>query len=135
MSASHGSVYTEAIFSVAAAIEAPGHLQLLPGSDITVALPGGTVRLEDGEVISFLTNPKRFFIQPGKKYLLVLSYELDKDFFSLGETWDLSSGTAKPNSAMEQLRAQNGRSVIVGRTEDDLISSLKSLLLIPSNPR
>jgi len=98
LSASGRSIYTEATFAVSKFIEtSPGAKD---GPLITVILVGGTVRPESGEIISFLTSaPQAYFVEVGKQYLLVMSYDTTGDFYTLDKSWDVSSGRAQPNFA------------------------------------
>ncbi len=124
VSSSRKSVYTEVSVSVSYVFESANN-DVAPGSAITVAVAGGSVRTEDGQVISCLTDPAEFFIQPRKKYLFVLSYNPKGQFYTVAKDWDLSTGVVKANSQSEQVRADKGRSSLIGLTEQNLIPTLQ----------
>lgn len=105
--ASQPSVYTEVSFSIDGVLEDPTN-QLAPGAAITVAISGGSVQTSNGTV-SYLIDPEQFFIQPQKRYLMVLSYHSDGAFYTLAKNWELSNGIVKPNSKLEQSRAARGK--------------------------
>lgn len=79
--------------------------------------------------ISYLIDPEQFFIQPQKRYLLVLSYHQDGDFYTLAQSWELSNGVVKPNSKLEQNRAAKGKASLAGVPEGQLAASLQTLLM------
>ena len=67
-----------------------------------------------GGRLSYLVDPQDFFIQPGKRYLLVLSYNADGDFYTLVKNWELSGGVVNANSKLEQIRAAQGKASLAG---------------------
>ena len=86
------AIYTEMTFRLSDVFEdVSGHAA--PSSDITIIVPGGTVKTTDGRVISYLTQPLKYFLQPEKTYLLVLQYQRGGDFYTRSGTWDLSDRT------------------------------------------
>jgi hypothetical protein len=95
LTSSGKSIYTEAEFQLANVFEdATRHMNA--GAELTIVLPGGTVRTDEGSILSFLIDPKQYFIQLGRTYLLILDYHSLGDFFILGKMWDVSDGTARP---------------------------------------
>ncbi len=95
----------------------------MPGLEVTVSVPGGTVQTSAGAV-SFMTDPQEFFMQPGKTYLLILYYMADGDFYVGTPSWDLSNGIVKANSYETRAKATRGLPTIVGLTKDELIRAL-----------
>ena len=77
--------------------------------------------------LSYLLDPQDFFIQPGKRYLLVLSYHADGDFYTLAKNWELSGGVVKPNSKLEQTPAAQGKASLAGLAENQLAAALRGL--------
>jgi hypothetical protein len=128
LTASERAVYTEVTFQVSDVYQVLGVGHIIPGSDVTVALPGGTVISSSGQLVSFLTQPRELFLQPGRKYLLVLSYRSVGDFYTVARHWDISDGVVRPNTSMEQMRAKNGRSSLSDIPTSQLGSKLSSLL-------
>jgi hypothetical protein len=88
---------------------------------------GGTVGTGQG-VISYMTQPRRYFLQPARTYLLTLQYHSDGDWYSESNSWDLSSGIVRPNSLLEVEREREGKSSIANLTEEQLIRSLTERL-------
>jgi hypothetical protein len=122
LTASGRTVYTDISFRVHDVIEGAN---ASPNSSITVSIAGGTVKASDGKVISYLTQPRDMFLQPGRTYLLVLSYKPSVDFYTLGEDWDISDGTAKPNSYFGKWMFEHGHSSFAGKATDDALRDLR----------
>jgi hypothetical protein len=123
LSASGRAIYTEAAIRVLEKFEdVSGASQ--PGVDITIALAGGTVSGSEAGTISYLTQPRSFFVQPGKTYLFVLGYHAVGDFYMVGKDWDLSDGTARANSSLDLRRQGAGTSILIGLTRAQLVQSL-----------
>jgi len=123
LNASGRVIYTEAVVRVAETFEdVSGNTNR--GADITIALPGGTVTTPDGNTISYLTQPRSFFMQPGKTYLFVLKFHAAGDFYMLGKDWDLSDGLVRANSGLDLKRQREGTSSLIGLTRAQLVQSL-----------
>ena len=117
------AIYTEATIHVTNVFEdVSGHAA--PASDITLIFAGGTVKTADGRMISFLVDPRAYFPQPGKTYLMVLGYHSYGDFYGRDKEWDISNGVAKPNSDFDRTLGEKGQSAVIGLTTDELIRSL-----------
>ena len=130
LTASGRAVYTEITFRVSDAIEdASGHAS--PNSDVTVIVPGGSVTTESGEVISFLTQPRPYYVEPGRTYLMVMTYVPEGDYY-VGpgmlppKTWDLTDGVSKPNDWVEVARERDGGATLLGLTRGQLVSLLRA---------
>jgi hypothetical protein len=123
LTASGREVYTEVTFHVSNVFEDTAG-RAVRDSDITVALRGGTVKTAGGNVISYLTGPRPYFIQPQRTYLLVLSHHADGDFYSRAGDWDISDGVVRANSDRESRIAQQGKSALVGLSKDQLVRLL-----------
>jgi len=113
LSASERSIYSETDVTAEMVFES-GPTSLIAGSTISILVAGGTVRLPNGQVISFLTQPRAFSIQTGRVYLMALRWYPKGDFYALRESWDLTSGTVQPNSRLGVWRKENGGSRIIG---------------------
>lgn len=118
LSRSGRSIYTEVTFSVSDVLQESGGEA--PGTAIVVTLPGGTVITPTGEVMSFLTQPRQYYVKPGNTYLMVLQYHSDGKFYMLGKTWDLTSGIVQQNFSTPK----NTRSKLIGLTVQELKSAL-----------
>ncbi len=46
-----------------------------PARTITSIFAGGTILTESGEILSYMADPREYFVQPSKTYLLVLGYD------------------------------------------------------------
>ncbi len=124
-SASELSICTEIYLTVSYVFESNG-ISLALGSSITTAVPGGTIRLPSGEKMSLLTDPKAFFLQPGKEYLLVLQYDAPTQLFTIINDWVISHGAVQANSSIEKRRASLGLSTVIGRSKAQVISILQA---------
>ncbi len=127
LSQSQRCIYTEINFSVDRTFQS-ATASLASGAAITVIIPGGSVQTGTG-TLSYLADPQKFFIQPGNKYLLVLSYDADGDFYTLVKDWTVSGGALQPDSALEQARAAAGKSSLAGISESQIASAIAPLLL------
>ena len=125
LSASRHSIYTEITVHVTDVFEdVAGHAS--PGSDITICYMGGTIKTDSGQVISLLTDPQKYSLQPGHTYLLVLRHYPDEDRYSAQADWDLSDGIVRGNSETSIARQKQGRSSsLIGLTMDQLRSALR----------
>jgi hypothetical protein len=124
LTASGREIYTEVTFQVANVFQ-HGDGNASPESEIVVLVRGGTVKTADGKVISYLTDPRAYFIQPQRTYLLALSHYADGEFYSLANSWDLSDGVVRANSDRDLALAQQGKSALVGLNKDQLVHLLK----------
>lgn len=122
LTASGRAIYTEVTVHVSHVFEDTGHA--MPDGDITITVPGGTVKTLGGQLISYLTQPRSFFMQPKHTYLLVLSYHTDGDFYAFGKDFDISDGVVRADSAWDRRREEQGRSSLVGETTEEMIRSL-----------
>jgi hypothetical protein len=124
LTASGRAIYTDVILTVGHVFQdlSPGHA--LTGLEVTVSLPGGTVRNAGGGVISFMTDPQEYFMQQSGTYLFSLDYMLDGDFYIGGPVWDLSDGVVKVNSDYAKIMSTRGKPSIVGLSKDELIRTL-----------
>jgi hypothetical protein len=128
LTASTRAIYTEVSVDVSNVFEdVAGHAK--PGGQITIILAGGTVKTLAGQIISYLTQPRAYSIQPNKAYLLVLGYYAEGDSYGLAKDWDITDGTVKANTALDMQRAKDGKSTLVGMTKDQLINSLTGRFL------
>jgi len=125
LTASERSIYTEVILHVQSTFEVTAG-DARPNWDITVCIPGGTVVAPTGSVITSLTQPREFSLQPGRTYLLVLSYEPSGDFYTVGDDWDISGGTVRINSVRSKFFSN--RSALDGLTTEQLAPALHRLL-------
>jgi len=118
LSSSRHCVYSEIAIGVEDLFEF-GKSPAASGGELTVILAGGSVSLPDGQVISFLTQPRHFSLQREHEYLLALAYQRDGNFYSVAESWDVSDGTVRVNSGTAVLPG------IVGLTRTQLVARLK----------
>ena len=128
LSASELSAYTEITFRVSRVIGNLNIPSLKDGSTITIGCPGGTIMAPWGKVINFRMSPSDHFFEPNHSYLLGLAHISDGDFFIFNEKiyrrWDVTNGTATPDSKEEIRRATRGQSSIAGKTTEDAIEVL-----------
>jgi hypothetical protein len=114
---SERSLYTEMTLRVDEVFEdRSGSGHPTANRDITLIVYGGTVVLRDGQAFS-IKNPMaspELFIQPDHKYLLVLGYQNDGDFYEYDDSWDITDGTARASSPRAMYFAQQGQSALDG---------------------
>ncbi len=132
LSASEHSVYTEMALIVSYVFQSKG-ISLAPGSVITTAILGGTVRTPDGGIISLHTEPRAFELEPGKEYLLFLEYDPKTELVEPFTEWVISNGIVKPYSRLEERRARLGLSTVAGHSKEDVISIVQSELSVQKN--
>ena len=127
LSASERCIYTEVNLHVEKVyqVEAGG---AGPGQDITLTLPGGTVVAASGKVISHLRQSRRLFIQPGRKYLMVLAYEAAGDFYKLLDDWDITDGKVHVNSIRDDVVPRPGHPTLDGLTVSEVEPVIYRLL-------
>jgi hypothetical protein len=97
---------------------------LSPNAKIPVLLLGGSAVLSSGESIAFGIPNIEYSIVPGHRYLVFLKYNVQGNFYDLIKTWDLTNGTASPNSPEDEMKTTLGSSEANGKTETELLSSL-----------
>ncbi len=130
LSASEYSLYSEMTLRVNQVFEDRGGSQRLsPGSDITVIVTGGTVKLPSGRTVSYEARPREWSLQPGHTYLLVLSYYKEGDFYFDFDSWDVSDGAARPSDCRTEYWARTGRSSLSGLTVQELGPALGKILV------
>ena len=125
LTASNRAVYTEATIDIDSTFEDASGLAH-PNGRLTIIFPGGTVRTTAGQTISYLTQPRSYFMKPGGTYLLVLAFHPDGSFYGLANDWDLSDGTVRANSGIDRMREQRALSTFIGLTRDQLVSALNA---------
>lgn len=120
LSASGRSVYTEILLQVSEIFgdKLGAHI---PGVT-TIIVPGGTVRTQSGSVISYLTQPQKYALEPGRTYLLVTSFNEEGGYHMLAKSWDLSTGIVQPNFFV----GKDWPSTLTGLTYQQLTSRLKN---------
>jgi len=128
LSASEFSLYTEVTVRVDEVFEDRGASSAVHGGDITIMLRGGTVVLATGRVLTFNTQPIGFCLQPDHRYLLVLSYHREGDFFIVRDDWNISDGIVRPNTDTGEFRARHGLSSLNGLAVQQLGPALDKLL-------
>jgi hypothetical protein len=138
LSASERSIYTEVTMRVEEVFEdRTGSDHLVPHGDITIMFNGGTVSLRSGRILSDNAQPLDVFLRPGRRYLLLLSYNSQGNWYEYGDSWDISNGVVRANTHRTQYLAKAGRSSLSGLTVEQLGPALDKLLyrhtVIPTN--
>jgi hypothetical protein len=129
LSASEFSMYTEATLRVDEVFDdQTGADRPAAQRDITLLLPGGTVLLRSGRTLSYKVAPSEMSLEPGHKYLLVMTYHQAGDFYTLADDWDVSDGTLRFNTRTDEYRAQHGLSSLSGLKVEQLGPALAKLL-------
>jgi len=121
LSSSEMSLYTEVTLRVDTVYDDESGLgHPFANNDIALLLSGGTVKLRSGVTLTHNTPPRDLFLQPDHKYLLVLSYQTNGDFYLVYDNWDISSGTARANTYRTRYYASAGRSSLEGASVQQL---------------
>jgi hypothetical protein len=123
-SASQKAVYTEITLHVTDVFEDTS-AKIAPDADITLAFLGGTVKSSDGKIISLLTNPIQYSLQPSRKYVMVLRYQQAPEFYTVVRNWDFTDGVVRANSSAEHNIESRGGSPVLGLTKEQLTTYLK----------
>ena len=126
LSKSGRAVYTEVQFSTTNVFQ-DASVNLHAGDSLDLVIPGGTVQIQTGAVLSFLTQPRQYSVQPGKTYLLIISFHSNGGFYMLGKSWDLSTGTVQPNF----VAGTQISSTLLGLTVQQLVAKLNTEFGIP----
>lgn len=127
LSASRESIYSEAHLKIERVIDTDNP-QLALGSIIDLLIPGGTVKLPSGQLLSYATNPRPYVPEPGHKYIFFLHYVSDGNFYVLKKLIELKDGKAVPSwpSDIQRARANNWR--FANKDTDSAVSEIESLL-------
>ncbi len=125
LTASQRAIYTEVTLTVADILDSNSSITIRPGDIVTLAVPGGSVIKDDGSVLSFLTQPRKLYIGPGRTFLLALSYHPDGNFYIMTKAWDVSSGIAKPNYGSHP-RTESITGLTVAQLSSKLRADLKA---------
>ncbi len=126
LSQSRRAIYTEIAINPEQVFEDAG-AQLPPGQALIVAVPGGTVETADRQILHMFTGARERFLEPGHTYFLSLQFHRKGEFFTLRQAWDLSDGTARPGVGVDVHRVREGRSVIAGKTKEQLTRLLSEM--------
>lgn len=128
-SASDVMLYTEITFRVDRIINQPVQSTITNNYSIDEDIPGGVIRLEDGETISQQVHRQRFFVQPGHKYLMRVQPVSDpKGTFVVLKQWEITGGHVQAGSELETRREGKGESTLNGMTVDAAIARIKSVI-------
>ena len=98
-------LYTERHLKVEDVIYQPpaSHIQI--GGFIDSDIPGGSRRTRTGEHYSFLISPKRFALQPGHQYIVLVRPNSSSSFYDVVKFWLIQDGKVVPENEQELIRA------------------------------
>jgi hypothetical protein len=124
------SIYTDLRLSVEQVLMA-GPTGITPGQAIELLVGGRTALLADGRTISdHPYDPTGdHSLQPGHRYVFVLEYRSQGEFFRDHKDWELANGIAVPDRLDEVIRAREGRAKYSGLPEDASIEGLRKAIL------
>jgi len=120
LSASERSIYTEVALKIDEIFQDRSGQALTSGQEVTLSLPGGTVLTPSGQKITYLVQPRELFLQPNRKYLLVLFYKPSLNLYLAADNWDISDGVVRPNTPKSRDIAKEGRSIVSGLTTSEM---------------
>ena len=123
---SRRSIYTIVNLEVGQVLYA-GDQALNVGQVIDLMMSGGTLRLNDGRVVTYGIQPEnaRDCIQPGHQYLLLLKFNKESDTFHMDESifWDITTGTAVPSPTARNISV--GQTVLAGLPEERFLELVR----------
>jgi hypothetical protein len=121
-------LYTEMNMRVIDAIKSPDDFPVSAGSLLDILILGGTVKTVQGTVYDYRVEPHQFAAQPGHTYLLHLLYNPLYGTITTQQRWEISSGALVPDDEHEVLRAQEGKSMLAGKSVDEASRYIRSAL-------
>jgi len=104
-----------------------GPAPVQPGDQIDILELGADIKLPDGRTIDDVPENllSEYSIQPSHRYVFLLEYHPDGNFFTGEKHWELEDGFVIPQSPDDILRAQHGQSKYAGMREDRFIKTLR----------
>lgn len=127
LSPSGKSVYTEIILTPSVVIKS-GAQALEAGTSISILESGGAIRASDGKILRSPVALHEFSLIPNHSYLAFLRFNTDGKFYELIKSWDLTTGTAVPNSTEDTQLAKENKSKYAGLSKQALIDEVKAKL-------
>jgi hypothetical protein len=122
-------LYTEIHFKVDRVICGPAASTVARGSTVDVYDPGGRLRTVDGVVHSSELWPERYSFAPGRTYLLELTPRMGGLF--RGGGWDVTDGVVRVSSVVDEVKAEEGKSELVGKTLAEAVAYVQGKLSTP----
>lgn len=113
LSTTRRSIYTVIHFGVERTVRNHTSKTTVPKT-IDVLVPGGTVLLATGKVISYAVTPDPNALIPGQRYVALLTYHPDGDFYTCAKSWLVRNGKVWPNTLGDLIRQRQGRSSYSG---------------------
>ncbi len=124
LSASHRCVYTEINVRAEHVFGHDGAPGLKEGALIDIGQGGGSVIAPWGATVTYNLRPRRFALQPGHRYLLLLQYRADGNYYLEAKRWELTRGTVEPDEEVEVDRVRRGKSELNGLTIPEMLQLL-----------
>jgi hypothetical protein len=121
-------IYTEMNFQINQVVRQPSSVSLKPGDDLDTEQSGGRVKKPDGTIVSFLLEPERHSVQPGRTYLLAGRFDGTTHYLTIDRIWDITSGSVVPITRDEINRTAKGESKLAGLHTDQAVQYLNSAL-------
>jgi hypothetical protein len=96
---------------------------------IDMDFEGGRIKKPNGEIVTWLLNPSNHFFQLGHTYLMQIGGpSLPGGVYYCQERWDVSTGKAVQDMGYQTDFAISGESKIGGKTTQEAIAYLQSVL-------
>jgi hypothetical protein len=128
LSSSHRSIYTVGKLDVEQVLD-PGDQGVTAGQLIDLGMRGGAVQLSDGRVLRYGVDPDEdYCIEPGHRYLFILDFDDDSAEFGYRKIWELKEGLAVSYSPDDVDRVREGKSVLAGLTEAELLDAIRQTI-------
>jgi hypothetical protein len=122
-------LYTEINFRINQVVYQPSSSSLTPGMSIDMDFEGGRIKKPNGDIVSWLLTPNKYYFQPGHTYLMQIEGPSHPGgVYYCQERWDVSTGIAVPDTEDLVSFALSGTSKISGKTTQEAIAYLQSVL-------
>lgn len=125
LSPTHRSIYTRITLVLDQVLD-PGPSGVKAGQEADYLIPGGTVRLDNGSVLShrILQTDRKYSIEPGHRYLFFLQFRPEGNFFVGRGDWELRDGWAIPKNSCYVAPVREGRSHYAGMSEAQFLDAI-----------
>ncbi|HLJ88663.1 MAG TPA: hypothetical protein VKZ53_17720 [Candidatus Angelobacter sp.] len=126
-------IYTEMNYRVNQVVRQPSPMSLKTGDVLDAQRAGGRMKRADGAIVSFLVEPERHSVQPGRTYLLAGRFDGTTHYFTIDKIWDVTSDKVVPITRDEINRAARGESKLAALSTDQAVQYLNSVLPLGSS--
>jgi hypothetical protein len=122
-------LYTEINFKIDSVVHGAEGSTVKAGAIVDVYDRGGKLRTADNVVHRCEVWPERYSFAPGRTYLLELRPGTGGSFYAAG--WDVTGGVVEVSSVVDAVKAEEGKSELVGKSLADAVAYVKGKLSAP----